>query len=168
MRLILNLIAALLVITLAGNCVQAPEYPLEPVIAYIGMNKTSVHQGSATAPIDTLELRFSFTDGDGDIRDLDSGMPDISLMDSRDNSVVPFNIPEFNNQGAENGISGEITVRIPNKPGAGICCVFPNGTACVKSSAFPTNTMFYTIKMRDRAGHESNVIQTEAITILCD
>lgn len=166
--MIFSLLTALLLITLTSDCVQAPEYPVEPVITYEGMNKTSVHQGSATAPVDTLEIRFSFTDGDGDLRGVDSGFPDIILMDSRDNSVAPFNIPEFNEQGAENGISGEITVRIPNKPGAGICCVFPNGTACVKSTAFPTNTMFYTIKMRDRAGHESNTVQTEMITILCD
>ncbi|HMQ59594.1 MAG TPA: hypothetical protein PKE06_02945 [Flavilitoribacter sp.] len=156
------------ILTFSNSCVQAPEYPDEPVITYAGMNKTTVHQGSPTAPLDTLEIRFNFTDGDGDLRDIESGIPDISVMDSRDNSVTPFFIPEFTRQGAGNGISGEITIKILNKPGAGICCVFPNSTACVKSTTFPTNTMFYTIKMRDQAGHESNTIQTEQITILCD
>ena len=58
-----SLLASLLIIA----CVNPPDYPDAPVIEYIGVNKTTVFQGSANLPADTLAIFFSFTDGDGDL-----------------------------------------------------------------------------------------------------
>lgn len=148
-----------------ANFTEPPNYPNQPTIEYVGVNKRSILQGSTTAARDTLIITFSFTDGDGD---LGSDSTNLFLRDSRDNSLVPnrlFPIPE---QGSGNGVSGEITIRIPNKvAGPNICCIFPDRRVCQTDPRFARDTFSYSIQMKDRAGNLSNIIRTETLTILC-
>ena len=64
------------------------------------------------------------------------------------------------------GISGEITVKLPTT-----CCIYtsPEGIkfACDDVTQIAFDTFFYYIKIRDRAGHESNEIKTESIRLKC-
>ncbi len=146
-------------------CTEPPNYPKEPRIEYIGMNKTTIVQGSTNAPRDTLVITFAFTDGDGD---LGSDTNNLLLRDSRDNSPTPNRIFPIPDQGSGNGISGEITIRVPNKlAGPNICCIFPDRRVCQTDARFPTDTFSYLIQMTDRAGNVSNIIRTETITIRC-
>ena len=152
---------------LINSCVQPPNYPNIPEIAYVGVNQTSILQGNANNPADTLEITFSFTDGDGDLG-IDGETFDVFLTDSRDGFTDIKKLPVVPDQGIGNGISGEIAVRLPNKP-FGICCTYPdNSTACMPNPDYPTNEISYMIQIQDRAGHMSNKIQTEVITILCN
>lgn len=149
------------------SCSQPPDYPDEPQLEYVGVNKTSVLQGSSTAPNDTLAIIFSFTDGDGDLGN-DDNISNIKLFDSRDTTLTPYKIPPVPEQGSGNGISGEITILVPNRIGSGnICCIFPDLRVCRTDSRYKQDTFSYSIQMIDRAGHESNIIRTETITILC-
>lgn len=151
---------------LLHSCVQPPNYPDEPEIAYIGLNQQSIVQGNVGTPLDTLEITFGFTDGDGDLG-IEGNTFDIFLTDSRDGFTDIKKLPVIPDQGIGNGISGEITVRLPNR--LNICCTYPDGsTSCMPNPNFPTDTMSYTIQIQDRAGHMSNKIQTEMITILCN
>ena len=154
---------------LAWGCAQAPDYPVEPIIEIMDLNKTTIAQGNQNASPDTLLVRFSFTDGDGDIGfpdDVDT--VDTYLTDSRDGFINRFRLPTISTQGVGKGISGEVTLRIPNRPFR-ICCTFPNGaTACQPNPQFPTDTFSYAIQIRDRAGNFSNTVRTETITILCN
>ncbi len=150
---------------LLASCTNPPEYPNEPEIEYIGLNKNTIVQGNANTPSDTLAIRFSFTDGDGNLGDRDS--INIFLTDSRTGGQQVFRIEPIPEEGAANGIRGEITLRLPNR--IYICCTFPNSTqTCVPSEEFPIDTMSYAIQIRDRDGNMSNKIQTETFTILCD
>lgn len=149
------------------SCSQPPDYPNEPVLQYIGVNKTSVLQGSRTTPNDTLAIRFSFTDGDGDLGNSEN-TNNILLYDSRDSTLAPYKIPPVPEQGSGNGISGEITILVPNRIGSGnICCIFPDLRVCQTDPRYKQDTFSYSIQMIDRAGHKSNIINTEQITILC-
>lgn len=158
------LVTALIVIT----CVKPPDYPDEPVITSVTVNRTSIAQASQSAPVDTLIITIGFTDGDGDLSD-DDTEPNIVLVDSRDSTVVPNRIPAINEQGTENGIRGEIRILIPNKTGGskGICCIFPDRRVCAVDSRYPINTYHYNIRIKDRAGNWSNEVETPDITILC-
>lgn len=148
------------------SCVQPPNYPNTPEITYIGLNQPSIVQGNTNAPLDTLEITFAFTDGDGDLG-IEGNTFDIFLTDSRDGFTDIKKLPIIPDQGIGNGISGEITVRLPNR--LNICCTYPDGsTSCVPNPNFPTDTMSYSIQIQDRAGNKSNKIQTETITILCN
>lgn len=151
------------------NCVQPPDYPVEPVIQYVKVSKTQMQQGEGYA--DSLFVTFSFTDGDGDI-----GYPEsdptgsVFVRDGRDSFPKPaIQLPYVEPQGAGNGISGEITVKLPTT-----CCIYvsppPDITKLSCESVPDTmqyDTFFYYIKIRDRAGHESNEIRTEPILLKC-
>ncbi len=148
-------------------CVQPPDYPLEPVIEYIGLSKNLLQQGTGNE--DFLSVTFSFTDGDGDL-----GYPEtdptasVFIRDSRDSfAKPPLQLPYVEPQGAGNGISGEITINLPT-----VCCIFidPDGfkLACEDvPNTMQFDTFHYFIKIRDRAGHESNEIKTGAIILKC-
>lgn len=159
--------ATIALFALLQYCVQPPDYPKEPVIGYIGLSKNLLQQGEGYQ--DSLFVTFSFTDGDGDL-----GYPEsdptasVFIRDSRDSFPKPaLQLPYVEPQGSGNGISGEITVKLPTT-----CCIFttPEGIklACEDvPTTFVFDTFYYYIKIRDRAGHESNEIKTEAIMLRC-
>lgn len=156
-----------LVFVLVMGCIKPPDYPDEPRIGYIGVNQNTIAQGNGNSPADTLAVLFSFTDGDGDLGTTTDSI-DVFLTDSRDGFTNNFKLPVIPEQGLGNGISGEITIRIPNKP-FNICCTYPDGAdACLPNPSYPIDTFSYGIRIRDRAGRMSNLVQTEKITILCN
>jgi hypothetical protein len=157
----------LMVIFLVSSCVKRPDYPDVPQISFLGVNQTVIAQGSPAAALDTLAIRFRFTDGDGDLGHED-GTLDIFMTDSRDGFEETLKLPVIGDQGVGNGVSGEVTIRTFNKP-FNICCTYPTGQVpCTPSTVFPTDTFSYSIRIRDRAGNFSNSVQTSTITILCN
>lgn len=155
------------VASLVYACIKPPNYPKEPVLSDINLNKNSIAQGNGNSPADTLIVNFSFTDGDGDLGDQGDSV-DVFLTDSREGFVNNYKLPMIPEQGVGNGISGEITIKIPNKP-FNICCTYPDQSdPCIPNPSFPVDTFSYNIRIRDRAGHLSNAIRTEKITILCN
>ncbi len=162
-----TLFIAAIISCLFIGCSTPPEYPNEPVINFLRMNKQSIAQGNQNAQPDTLKITFGFTDGDGNLSSESDSM-DVFLSDSRDGFVTTFKLPLLPTQGVGNGISGEITVKIPNTPFQ-ICCTFPNNAdACFPNDEFPTDEFYFNIQLRDRAGNLSNIIETTTITVLCD
>jgi len=161
------LIVGVFSVLVCFSCIQPPDYPVEPVIEYIGMSKNLLMQGEGYS--DSLLVSFSFTDGDGDIGyPASNPTPSVFIRDSRDGfEKPPLQLPYVEPQGASNGISGEITVKLPTT-----CCVFisPEGIpfACDEVPfSVKFDTLFYFIKIRDRAGNMSNEIQTELIRLQC-
>ena len=157
------------VIFLIAGCIQPPDYPIEPVIEYQSLSKTTLLSGKDGE--DQTYLVVSFTDGDGDL-----GQPqgngsielDFTLIDSRTGAVdEKFGIPFVPELGAANGISGEITARIFTS-----CCIYPDwvtdAIGCEKSNQYLIDTLVYEVYITDRAGNESNHIFTDPIYILCD
>lgn len=161
------LIAAVVALLTFSYCIQPPDYPVEPVIEYIGVSKNLLRQGEGYS--DSLLVTFSFTDGDGDIGyPANDPTPSVFIRDSRDGfEKPPLQLPYVEPQGASNGISGEITVKLPTT-----CCIFisPQGIpfACEEVPfSVKFDTFFYYIRIRDRAGNLSNEIQTEPIQLQC-
>ncbi|OAV44200.1 hypothetical protein [Lewinella sp. 4G2] len=160
-----NYLLLLLPLLFVAACVNPPEYPIEPVITFEGVNKVRIKQARLdSGPTDSLEIHFSFTDGDGDLGGLADDSIDIFLQDSRLPIQTPFKIPAISREGTGNGISGDIFVTVTNS--AGICCIV-NGVLCERDPRFPTDTFSYSVQIRDRAGNLSNKIQTNPIEILC-
>lgn len=154
------LLLGILGITLFHGCVEPPDYPIEPVIAFVEMNKTQIVAQTipenANRNLDTLIITFSFTDGDGDLGKSEGDTTyNVFLIDSRlGNAGESFQIKTIPQAGVTNGISGEMTVKIPK-----IFC-FPNSA--------PRDKMTYSIQILDNAGHYSNIIQTPEIELICD
>lgn len=161
-------LASLLLAFLVSTCSNPPEFPVEPMIKYIGMSHFDIDQSRGGGiPLDTIEVRFSFTDGDGDLGSKDS--TNISLIDSRDKFEHFFKVSPIPQLGSGNGIQGEISIKLTNSPDTKyFCCTFPNTRlTCIASTRFPTDTLSYLIRIRDRSGKWSNTIKTERITIFC-
>ncbi len=165
-----RLAAFLLLLCLLVGCADAPEYPNEPVIKFESLSKSTLYQsgGPTALPADSLVVRFSFTDGDGNISQLDGDMTnDIFFYDSRLPAFSePLRFPLIDQEGTGNGISGIVSVTLINKPSVGPCCI-RNGRACVQEASFPVDTFSYEIEIRDRAGNISNRIRTDPISLLC-
>lgn len=115
---------------------------------------------------DSLIVRFSFTDGDGDIGlDPDVFERNIFIIDNRTGDTYDaFKAPVIPEQGASKGISGEVSLRLFTT-----CCLFPdNIPPCESPPQFPTDTLTLDIYMTDRANNESNRITTTPIVLFCD
>ncbi|MEL6142418.1 MAG: hypothetical protein AAFU67_12445 [Bacteroidota bacterium] len=161
------IISFLLLVMCFSSCSDAPNYPIEPVITYEGISKNQVFQFT-NGPVDSVQIRFSFTDGDGDLSQIDSDSIDIFFTDSRlPDLPFFFRFPLIDPEGTGNGISGTATVTLVNSlSGAGICCIFEE-VRCAEDPNFPVDEVVYSIQIRDRANNFSNVIETEPIQIIC-
>lgn len=168
MKTITNLcFGALLAGFLCTSCTQPPDYANVPEINFLSFSQPSIAQGTPTAPNDTLGVTFSFTDGDGDLGSENDSL-DVFFTDSRDGFINTFKLPFIPEQGSGNGISGDVTVKIINKP-FNICCAnLVTGEACKPNVPGPTDTLSFVIRIRDRAGNWSNETRTSTLTLLCN
>lgn len=161
-----SLFCLLVLVIVLTNCTKPPEYPIEPVIEFMGLSKTSMKQSAF--PQDSLILTFSFTDGDGDLGQSPSDTSfSITMIDTRDGFVSnKFKVPVIPEQGAGNGVSGEVSILLFTT-----CCIFPQDSGlppCVASTEFPTDSVSFEIHLTDRAGNQSNSIFTPPIILRCE
>ena len=152
-------------------CVRPPEYPDEPVIAFISVSPATILQRPFFRQPDTVytDLKFSFTDGDGDLGFSDTTVS-IVIRDLRSPGLPKdYRFPMVDPQGANNGISGEVTVRVP------VSCCIPDPVDGIPLPPCDTNsvsnqmldTLIYTIRIKDRSGNWSNEIMSEPIILRC-
>jgi hypothetical protein len=172
-RILVLIVAAATVANVLTYCVRPPDYPVEPVIEFVAVSPGTILQRPFFSNPDTVytNLTFSFTDGDGDLGVSDtSSVKSIIIRESRSPEVPKdYRFPLVDPQGAGNGISGDVTVRIP------VSCCIPDPLNGVQLPPCDPNspsgqlrdTLIYTIQIKDRAGNLSNVIQTAPIVLIC-
>ncbi|MBK8341523.1 MAG: hypothetical protein IPK99_16790 [Flavobacteriales bacterium] len=145
-----------------GACLKTDEFPEEPIIGFKEFKTFG----------DSAALTITFTDGDGDIG-LGQGdtLPPFDTMpfvfnlfveyEELQNGVwVPFTgftfpflhqrVPLITPTGQNKTLEGEITYRFTDWP------TIPNT---------PWDTVRYTVKLVDRALHESNTVRTDEIIL---
>ncbi len=154
-----NIVLLSIVLALAITaCIQPPDYPIEPEIEFVSVSKSEVLQA-----IDTFRINFAYTDGDGDIGlDLDDPDNNVIITDSRTGFEESFKVPVVPQQGASNGISGEISLLV-----FASCCLNSN-PICLPTTEANPEEVTYTIQMFDKSGNASNIIQTSPIYLICD
>ncbi len=161
----LLLLVVLFLGTSISSCTKHNEYPIEPVIEYLSVDKIP---NSGTAD-DKAFIIISFTDGDGDIGlEVDDTLPPFNpsgdyyynyyityyekLNDTFQKIDLPFTfntrIPFVEESLAERGIKGEIKVE-----------VYINN---VNSDA---DSIRFDLQIVDRALHKSNIITSPSIFI---
>ena len=155
----------MLVLAIAGwRCLDAPNYPDEPRIEFVGISKDTLQQGIFQE--DSLVVIFHFEDGDGDIGRTDQDQENnIFFIDERTGTLDnTFGIPTIPEDGAGNGVEGEVKILLFST-----CCIYPDGSdPCMPNAQFPLDTIQYRIYIEDRAGHKSNEILTAPIILLCN
>ncbi len=151
------------------GCVKPPEFPIEPNIEFIpgSFAKDTLFRANPSSRRDTNYFSLTFTDGDGDIGDLDPQKRSLFIIDNRDGHIDSLAIPVVPELGASNGIKGEISARMFTT-----CCIYPapyelyNG--CNEEVPnYPYDQISYTVYIVDRAGHKSNELQLPPVYIRC-
>lgn len=147
-----------------SSCDPGRQYPDEPKIEFEDyFIKDTINGFEDTVQI--LILRFSFTDGDGDIGldDLDTIPPKVNCKDSTCNNLY------INRIGIKNGVSHELPInyRIPVITPTGQNKTL-KGEIDVRLEEFllsPYDTVICEIYIFDRELHQSNVIKTPQIIL---
>ena len=157
------IIVAPFILAVFIGCSNPPDYPNEPVISFESISKDTLRQSDLNT--DSLFVRISYTDGDGDLGFSSSDTnQSIFVTDVRTGFIQDrYKLPEIPDQGTANGIFGTITFLMYTT-----CCIFPQGIPpCSTPAAYPVDTVQYEIYIIDQAGHVSNKIKTPPITLLC-
>ncbi len=115
------LVAACALTALFQFCVQPPDYPDEPVIEFVSLSKSTMKQ-TPLGP-DSILISFNFTDGDGNLGSVNGEETFLSKTAATvsTNRLIRYLYPAA---GAGNGISGMISIVVPNT-----CCIYidPSG-----------------------------------------
>ena len=116
-----------------------------PVIKFISISATEVVQYK-----DSLEIKFEYSDANGDLGEINPDQNAIYVKDRRLSKPDYYFIPPLAPPTSSVFIKGELIVKIKN--------TFLLGTAFKETTNFE-------IKLKDRAGQWSNTIVTPEITI---
>ncbi|MBK6699054.1 MAG: hypothetical protein IPG55_03985 [Saprospiraceae bacterium] len=158
-----RIITILCAFTLMWSCQSTDDFSIIPSIKYVSVTKSSLVQGDLNQ--DSLWLTFSFQDGDGDLAYSANGSEkDIFLYDKRLGLLLDsYKIPELSNTNG-NSLEGSMQILIYTT-----CCLFKdNIPPCSAPPQYPTDTLLFELYIKDRAGHESNRITSQAILLYCN
>lgn len=136
------------VILLLVNCKKDNELSGNskvPFIKMLDVSSTTIVQFK-----DSLVIRFEYSDGDGDIGEINPDQNDLQVKDKRLNKADFYFVKPLSPPGASIKTKGIIAVQMKN--------TFLLGTANSETTTFE-------LKLKDRSGNWSNSIITPVITI---
>jgi len=147
----LNLLKYILGLLAAGlffnSCIEPPNFDNSPLITEVQLTKSVLQSG-----MDTFQVIIYFKDGDGDIGlPTDSTVNNLFLIDSRTDFQYAFTIPEIQENGNINDISGDLRINMFRLPGT-----------------TDTDTISFEVYLFDNALNQSNVVTTPSILINCN
>ncbi len=118
-----------------------------PKIEFKSASKTVLAAG-----IDSLSLIISYSDGDGDLGENDANAVNCFVQDSRSPALLyQLRIQQLAPDGTKISIKGELALTLP-----------PTGLV---DNSNTEETAVFSIKIYDRAGNESNLVESPAILI---
>lgn len=120
-------------------------YSNVPAIELVSLSQDTIRQYE-----DVLTIRISYQDGDGDIGFEDPETYALFVRDIRLDAFDGFYVGPLAPPDANVPIQGELSIEFPS--------LFLFGNGAVEQTRFE-------IKMIDRAGNESNVLETEFVAI---
>ncbi len=148
-RIYLTLLPLLLLLGLAcEKTSDEPAFDLTPKIELIAVSSDTIVQFK-----DSLNIRIYYEDGDGDIGNADPDINSIFVKDARLEGEEAYYVAPITPDGAEISITGTLNLIL--------------GTTFILGNADQEKTTF-TIFLIDKAGNQSNSIETGPITILKD
>lgn len=100
---------------------------------------------------DTVTIAIEITDGDGDIGENTPDVKNVFVTDNRNNVVSSFRLPQQAPDNSNIIVRAPVNIHLPPQ-------------AFVDDS-HTSETVTYSIYVVDRAGHQSNTVQTGTLTI---
>jgi len=145
-----------------SSCDQTGDISVIPKLWFVSFSKSELIQGDINQDSVWLELRFE--DGNGDLGfGSRSSSKDIFVIDKRTNLTQDaYKLPDLpDSQGKP--ISGTIRLRVYTT-----CCIFPQGIPpCTSPAQFPLDSLSFEIYIIDRAGNESDRINSPYLYLKC-
>jgi hypothetical protein len=145
MRFFLFLLGSLMCLSSCKK--DAETMSVVPEISFVSIGPSTVFQNK-----DSVIIRISYRDGDGDLGENNSDVKNAEITNFRNNLTYNFRIRQLAPSNANVAIQGELEFIVP-------------GVAMENTSLSSESTSF-SIKITDRAGNASNVITSNSITVL--
>lgn len=111
----------------------------------------SISPSEVTEYQDSITITISYSDANGDLGENDPDIKNLFVTDSRNEVMYEYRIQQLAPDNSEISIQGNLNINIKN-------------AALIDENA-SSETLTYTVYLRDRAGNDSNVITTSVITI---
>lgn len=128
------------------RCKKVVTISNTPSITFI-----SVAPNPAVKYVDAIKIEFGYTDGDGDLGENTSDVKNLFITDSRNGVVYEKRIPQLAPDSSKIIIKGNYIVDLS-----------PQGFVN-DNDIFETTT--FSIYVKDRAGNQSNTIETSLLTV---
>ena len=142
----LSCILVVIFFALSPSCKKDQTINIIPSITF-----DSIIPNPAIKYVDTIRIVISYKDGDGDLGIDSADIKNLFVTDNRNNVVSQFRIPQLAPTGSNIAIEGNFDIILPPQ-------VFINDNDS-------TETTTYSIYVVDRAGHNSNTINTAPLLI---
>ena len=136
----------LLVITSCKKDDDEPQFGETPSIEFVSMEPGTVKELS-----DKFSITIKYMDGDADLGTADPDTTNLYVVDSRNQLTYKYRIKDLSPLNGTPNIQGTLKIEMP-----------PTG---VFDENAQQETTTYSIYLYDRAGHQSNTIQTSVLTI---
>lgn len=134
-----------LLVFLLASCKKDKTESTTPQIEFV-----SISPSSAVEYANSITISFSYDDLDGDLGQNDPNISNLFVTDSRNNVTYNYRISQLAPDGANIHIQGNLNAVIKN-------------TAITDASS--SQSVTYSVYIKDRAGNVSNTVTTSAITI---
>ncbi len=144
------------------SCVKEKNFPPEPVIAFEkfvqyghdsadcfitfkdGDGDIGILKGDLTSP-DDLKMKYLYKDPNGIFQPVDSTFGTAPF----DTLFYSYRVPNITPDGQYKALDGEIKIKLRSAPIFG-----------------PQHIVKFEIRLTDRAGHKSNIVSTNEITVI--
>lgn len=128
-----------------SSCKKKEEQTNVPEIEFI-----SISPSSAVEYVNSITITISYDDLDGDLGENDPNVSNLYVTDSRNSVMYNYRISQLAPDGSSIHIKGNLNVVIKN-------------TAITDNSS--SQSVTYSVYVKDRAGNSSNTVTTSAITV---
>ncbi len=128
-----------------SSCKKEPTPSNTPAITFV-----SISPSTAVEYVNAITITFSYDDQDGDLGQNDPNVSNLFITDSRNSVTYNYRISQLAPDNANIHIKGNLNAVIKNT-------AITNGTT--------SQSVSYSLYVKDRAGNVSNTITTSAITV---
>ncbi len=136
-----------IVILCCGLSSNAQKNLLGPVPALKFLSCSS----AVTANQDSIQISIAYTDGDGDLGENDPDTKNLFVIDERNGMKYSFRVQQLYKLNESAAIKGKLNIFVDK--------------AMILNPEAESEEIIYTLYMKDRAGNESNHIQSKAIKV---
>ena len=144
MRYFLFLLGSLMWLSSCKKDVETMS--IVPEISFVSIGPGSIYQNK-----DSVIIRISYRDGDGDLGENNSDVQNAEITNFRNNLTYKFRIRQLAPTNANVAIQGELEIVVPG--------------VAMENTSLASESTYFTVSIIDRAGNKSNQISTDNFTV---